>query len=503
MHPGERIALVGRNGSGKSTLMKMMAGQRRAGCRHALPAAGRWRSATWRRTRTSPASRRSAASPGRRCRRARTWRVAMAMEGLRLDPGLDPAQASGGERRRAALARILAEAPELMLLDEPTNHLDVSAIGWLEAHLARDPRRLRGGQPRPRLPARADRPHALGRPRRGAAARPGLRRLRGVARQDLRGGGRGPAQARPAAQGRGALGGRGHLGAAHAATRAGCAGCRSCGPSAARRSRARARRKLELGSAAPSGRLVIEAEGVAKAFGGRADRARLLDPDRPRRAGGAGRPERRRQDHAVRHPDRRARARQRPVRLGAKLAPAVFDQNRAALDPEASLWDTLTGGVARRSQRPGDGARPAAARRRLPQGVPVRRGAGARTGLGALRRRAGAAAAGAADGAALEPAGPRRADQRPRRRDARPARGARRRVRRHRAPGQPRPRLHRPRRHHDDRDGGRRPRRGLRRRLVGLPRPARRGRRAACRRRRAAARPKPAPRAGRAARGRG
>src|SRR5690606_35152817 len=44
--------------------------------------------------------------------------------------------ASGGERRRAALARLMAQAPELMLLDEPTNHLDIEAIGWLESELA-------------------------------------------------------------------------------------------------------------------------------------------------------------------------------------------------------------------------------------------------------------------------------------------------------------------------------------------------------------------------------
>ena len=47
-----------------------------------------------------------------------------------------PARASGGERRRAALAELLAEAPDLMLLDEPTNHPDIEAIGWLEAHLS-------------------------------------------------------------------------------------------------------------------------------------------------------------------------------------------------------------------------------------------------------------------------------------------------------------------------------------------------------------------------------
>ncbi|MGB1096940.1 MAG: ABC-F family ATP-binding cassette domain-containing protein, partial [Paracoccaceae bacterium] len=56
-------------------------------------------------------------------------------EGLKFDPSRPVATASGGERRRAALAKLMAEAPELMLLDEPTNHLDIEAIAWLEAEL--------------------------------------------------------------------------------------------------------------------------------------------------------------------------------------------------------------------------------------------------------------------------------------------------------------------------------------------------------------------------------
>jgi ATP-binding cassette subfamily F protein uup len=136
VHPGDRLALVGRNGSGKSTLMKVMAGlvepdagERvlpdgvRAGYLEQDPdfsgfaTLGEFATAT-----LGPAE---------------GWRVDAAAEGLDLDLSVAVGKASGGERRRAALARLLAEAPELMLLDEPTNHLDIAAIQWLEAELSR------------------------------------------------------------------------------------------------------------------------------------------------------------------------------------------------------------------------------------------------------------------------------------------------------------------------------------------------------------------------------
>ena len=58
------------------------------------------------------------------------------LEQLGLTGEEDPARLSGGEARRAALARVLAPAPDILLLDEPTNHLDLPTIEWLERELA-------------------------------------------------------------------------------------------------------------------------------------------------------------------------------------------------------------------------------------------------------------------------------------------------------------------------------------------------------------------------------
>ncbi|PZX11033.1 ABC-F family ATP-binding cassette domain-containing protein [Celeribacter halophilus] len=131
---GDRVALVGRNGSGKSTLMKVMAGLVEAdrGSRVLGPGItvgymeqdpdlsgfatlGDFASST-----LDPSE---------------TYKVDMVAEGLKFDPETPVETASGGERRRAALAKLLAEAPGLMLLDEPTNHLDIEAIAWLEEEL--------------------------------------------------------------------------------------------------------------------------------------------------------------------------------------------------------------------------------------------------------------------------------------------------------------------------------------------------------------------------------
>tara|TARA_R110002051_G_scaffold52574_1_gene99763 strand:- start:7267 stop:9081 length:1815 start_codon:yes stop_codon:yes gene_type:complete len=131
---GDRVALVGRNGSGKSTLMKVMAGliEADAGSRVASPGVT---VGYMEQDPTMDGFDTLGAYAASGLPEDEAYRVDMVAEGLKFDPMGDPKTASGGERRRAALAKLMAEAPELMLLDEPTNHLDIEAIAWLEAEL--------------------------------------------------------------------------------------------------------------------------------------------------------------------------------------------------------------------------------------------------------------------------------------------------------------------------------------------------------------------------------
>ena len=131
IQPGDRVALVGRNGSGKSTLMKVMAGlvEPDQGTRAAPP--GVVVGYMEQEPDLSPFATLGAfAASG--LPEGEDYRVAVVAEGLKFDPQTAVVAASGGERRRAALAKLLAESPELMLLDEPTNHLDIEATLWLE-----------------------------------------------------------------------------------------------------------------------------------------------------------------------------------------------------------------------------------------------------------------------------------------------------------------------------------------------------------------------------------
>lgn len=134
VQPGDRVALVGRNGSGKSTLMKVMAGLVEADKGEVV--AGPGISVGYMEQDPDMAG---FATLGDFAMHgldpSDLYKVERAGEGLKFDPARPVSTASGGERRRAALARLMAESPDLMLLDEPTNHLDIEAIGWLESEL--------------------------------------------------------------------------------------------------------------------------------------------------------------------------------------------------------------------------------------------------------------------------------------------------------------------------------------------------------------------------------
>jgi ATP-binding cassette subfamily F protein uup len=136
--PRDRLALIGRNGAGKTTLLKCLAdlietdeGRRTIvpGTRVVLleqdpPMAGHRTLEEWVLAGSdAPAAHEAAAIASQ----------------LGIDLGRETATASGGERRRAAIVRALAQEPDVLLLDEPTNHLDLAAIDWLEDWLGRFP----------------------------------------------------------------------------------------------------------------------------------------------------------------------------------------------------------------------------------------------------------------------------------------------------------------------------------------------------------------------------
>src|ERR1700679_2019852 len=132
---GERLCLVGRNGSGKSTLLKIAAGLMEADSGEQFAQPG----ATIRYLPQEPnlsgyASTREYVEAGLQA--GDDPNGAFYLLGNLGLTGLEtPATLSGGEARRAALARVLAPRPDILLLDEPTNHLDLPAIEWLESEL--------------------------------------------------------------------------------------------------------------------------------------------------------------------------------------------------------------------------------------------------------------------------------------------------------------------------------------------------------------------------------
>jgi len=341
IQPGDRVALVGRNGSGKSTLMKVMAGlvEPDHGSRVIPPGVtvgymeqdpdlsgfstlGDYAASTL--------------SEGE------SYRVEMVAEGLKFRPDTPVATASGGERRRAALAKLLAEAPELMLLDEPTNHLDIQAIEWLEAQLSdtraafvlisHDRAFLRSLT---RATLWIDRSEV----RRRESGFDGFEEWRETvwaeedeARHKLER--KIKAEAKWAVEGISARRKRnmGRVRALQALRAERSAMIRRQGTAA-----------LELETGTVSGKRVIEAKGLEKVFGNktivqgfdlrvlRGDRVAFVGPN------GVGKTTLLKMLVGEVAPDGGT------VTLGTNLEIAVFDQTRAQLDAEASLWENLTG----------------------------------------------------------------------------------------------------------------------------------------------------------------
>ena len=340
VHQGDRVALVGRNGSGKSTLMKVMAGLTEPDTGSITSPQGTsvgYMEQEPDFTGFATLGDFATATLGP----SEAWRVEALADGLKLRLDADPAKASGGERRRAALARLLAEEPDIMLLDEPTNHLDIEAIGWLEARLAETrtafvvishDRAFLNALTRATL--WVDRGQVR-RNEQGFASFEAWRdkvwdeedtarhKLDRKIKSEARWAVEGISARRKRNQGR---------------VRA-LADLRAERAAMIRRQSTAA---MVLEEGPQSGRKVIEAKGISKSFGEtqilkpfdlrilRGDRVGFVGPN------GAGKTTLLNMLTGQLAPDTGH------VTLGKGLEMAVFDQNRAGLNPEASLWDSLT-----------------------------------------------------------------------------------------------------------------------------------------------------------------
>ena len=339
VHPGDRVALVGRNGSGKSTLMKVMAGLVEPDSGDVIVTPGR--SVGY--MEQDPemdgfATLGDFAARGLDAGEA--YKVERAAEGLKLDPARPVETASGGERRRAALAGLMARAPDLMLLDEPTNHLDIEAISWLEQTLkasrsgfvliSHDRAFLRALS---RATLWVDR-GVVRRQDKGFDAFEAWRdtiweeedqsrhKLNRLIKAEARWAVEGISARRKRNQGRVR---------ALAALRA----------ERAAQIKRQGRADLAMESGAKSGRKVIEAQDLSLSFGEtkivsgfsmtvqRGDRVAFVGPN------GIGKTSLLKLLLGNITPD------QGLVRHGTNLEVAVFDQTRAALDPDQSLWDAM------------------------------------------------------------------------------------------------------------------------------------------------------------------
>ena len=340
VQPSDRVALVGRNGSGKSTLMKVMAGLVEAdtGTRILPPqtSVGYMEQDP---TMAGYATLGDYAASGLELGEA--YRVERAAEGLKFDPSRPVATASGGERRRAALAKLMAEAPELMLLDEPTNHLDIEAIAWLEAEL----KSTKAGF----VLISHDRAFL------NTLTRATLWIDRGMVRRNEKGFDafeswrdklweeediqRHKMDRKIKSEGRWAVEG---ISARRKRNQGRLRALQDLRAERAAMIRRQGTAAMELASGPKSGRKVIDAIKIDKSYANqniikgfsltiqRGDRVAFVGPN------GVGKTTVLKMLMGEVAPD------QGEVKQGTNLVPAVFDQNREQLDPERSLWENLT-----------------------------------------------------------------------------------------------------------------------------------------------------------------
>lgn len=135
VNKGDKICLVGRNGSGKSTLLKVIAGLITPDGGEIFVQPGVVVSYMPQEPDLSAfATLKEAVLSGldKDETGANTYLADILLDKLKIDGALSPASASGGECRKAALARALVNNPDILLLDEPTNHLDITTIETLE-----------------------------------------------------------------------------------------------------------------------------------------------------------------------------------------------------------------------------------------------------------------------------------------------------------------------------------------------------------------------------------
>ena len=340
---GERVSLVGRNGTGKSTLLKVAAAlvepdrgsvfiQPGTVVRY-LPQEPDLSGAA-----STLAYVEAGLRPGDDRHAARRL-----LEQLGLTGKEDPAKLSGGEARRASLARVLAANPDILLLDEPTNHLDLTTIEWLERDLASrraalviisHDRRLLSTLSRSTVwldrgqTRRLDRGFAHFEERRDALLAEEERDQHKLDRKIV---------------------------AEEHWLRYGVTGrrkrnMRRVGQLQALREQRRSYRAtagnaiITAGSAASSGALVIEAAGIGKSYDGRpivsdfsiriqrGDRIGIVGPN------GSGKTTLINMLTGVLPPDNGS------VRLGSTLAVATLDQHRDSLDPNVTVTEALTEG---------------------------------------------------------------------------------------------------------------------------------------------------------------